>query len=58
MQNGLLANVRIVVPHEFADAAIELLADSIDNDYRDDNDTDADPDAPVRPKDIDESADV
>ena len=62
MQNGLLADVRIVVPYEFADAAIELIADSIENDYRDDADADADPDAdpdaPVRPKDIDDSSDV
>ena len=37
MQSGLLSDVRIVVPHQFADAAIELLAENIDYDYRDDN---------------------
>jgi hypothetical protein len=37
MQSGILADVRIVVPHEYADAAIESLADSIDNDYREDD---------------------
>jgi len=37
MQSGLLSDVRIVVPHEFADAAIALIADSIENDYRDDD---------------------
>lgn len=40
MQSGLLSDVRIVVPHQFADAAIELLADSIDYDYREDNSDD------------------
>ena len=53
MQSGLLADVRIVVPHEFADAAIALLADSIDNDYRDDDNEES-----TSSNDIDDSADV
>lgn len=72
MQNGLLADVRIVVPYEFADAAIELIADSIDNDYRDDDDSEettsaTDSEEPTstphnktapRTSDIDDSTDV
>jgi hypothetical protein len=54
MQSGLLADVRIVVPHEFADAAIALIADSIENDYRDDDDSEASPAI----DDIDDSTDV
>ncbi|NBU63803.1 MAG: hypothetical protein EBS29_04785 [Chloroflexia bacterium] len=40
MQSGILADVRIVVPHEYADAAIDLLADSINNDHRFDDPSD------------------
>jgi hypothetical protein len=72
MQSGLLSDVRIVVPHEFADAAIALIADSIDNDYRDDDDseepssaTDSEDPASTphkktapRTSDIDDSTDV
>lgn len=50
MQSGILADVRIVVPYEFADAAIELLADSIDTDYRDD-----DSNQPSRPGNVNDS---
>ena len=61
MQSGLLADVRIVVPHELADAAIALLADSIDNDYRFDDSQDSSdtPDNnPSRSNDSDDSTDV
>ncbi|MCE2851024.1 MAG: putative signal transducing protein [Roseiflexaceae bacterium] len=56
MQSGLLASVRIVVPAEHADAAIELLSQSAD----DDDDTDPTmPTPPIRKAaDIDDSADV
>ena len=61
MQSGILADVRIVVPHEYADAAIELLADSIDNDYRDDESDDL-PNSTTNnasvTNDIDDSTDV
>lgn len=72
MQSGLLSDVRIVVPHEFADAAIALIADSIENDYRGDDDSEeltsaTDNEEPTSPphkkaaprtSDIDDSADV
>jgi hypothetical protein len=55
MQSGLLASVRIVVPAEHADAAIELLAQSAD-------DADTSPNQSTPPvrnaADIDDSADV
>lgn len=55
MQSGLLADIRIVVPPEHADAAFDLL-ESI---TADDTSPDTDVDAEIPPSaDIDDSADV